>query len=86
MNLKILKLLVINIIIVNYFNYALGSELIIPKNKPSINKDDIKLNKINYLLPKNKPILQKKLLLKRVKKFLKLQKKKMELYFLCQSQ
>ena len=57
MNLKILKLLVINIIIVNYFNYALGSELIIPKNKPSINKDDIKLNKINYLLPKNKPIL-----------------------------
>ena len=34
MNLKIIKLIVINIIIVNYFNYALSSELIIPKNKP----------------------------------------------------
>ena len=32
MNLKLLKLIVINIIIVNYFNYALSSELIIPKN------------------------------------------------------
>tara|TARA_Y100000591_G_C21828327_1_gene698030 strand:+ start:51 stop:2267 length:2217 start_codon:yes stop_codon:yes gene_type:complete len=57
MNLKILKLIVINIIIVNYFNYALSSELIIPKSKPIIQKNDIELNKINYLLPKNKPDL-----------------------------
>mgnify|MGYP000161833867 CR=1 FL=1 len=55
MNLKLLKLIVINIIIVNYFNYALSSELIIPKNKPSIQKYDIQLNEINYLLPKKKP-------------------------------
>ena len=57
MNLKIIKLIVINIIIVNYFNYALSSELIIPKSKPIIQKNDIELNKINYLLPKNKPDL-----------------------------
>ena len=56
MNLKLLKLIVINIIIVNYFNYALSSELIIPKNKPSIQKYDIQLNEINYLLPKKKPL------------------------------
>ena len=55
MNLKLLKLIVINIIIVNYFNYALSSELIIPKNKPSIQKYDIQFNEINYLLPKKKP-------------------------------
>ena len=57
MNLKIIKLILINIIIVNYFNFALGSELILPKNKPSIQKYDIELNEINYLLPKKKPIL-----------------------------
>ena len=56
MNLKIIKLIVINIIIVNYFNVALGSELILPKNKPTIQKYDIELNEINYLLPKKKPI------------------------------
>ena len=55
MNLKIIKLIVINIIIVNYFNLALGSELIIPKIKPTIQKYDIELNEINYLLPKKKP-------------------------------
>ena len=57
MNLKIIKLIVINIIIVNYFNLVLGSELILPKNKPIIKKYDIELNEINYLLPKKKPIL-----------------------------
>ena len=59
MNLKIIKLIVINIIVVNYFNFAISSELILPKNKPSIQKYDIKLNEINYLLPKKKPILLK---------------------------
>ena len=55
MNLKILKLIVINIVLVNYFNFALASELILPKSKPLLQKSDIELNKINYLLPKNKP-------------------------------
>ena len=31
MNLKLIKLIVINIVIVNYFNYAFSAELIIPK-------------------------------------------------------
>ena len=57
MNLKIIKLIVINIIIVNHFNLVSGSELILPKNKPTIKKYDIELNEINYLLPKKKPIL-----------------------------
>ena len=57
MNLKLIKLIVINIVIVNYFNYAFSAELIIPKIKPSIQKYDIELNEINYLLPKKKPIL-----------------------------
>ena len=57
MNLRIIKLIVINFIIVNYFNFALSSELILPKNKPVIEKYDIELNEINYLLPKKKPIL-----------------------------
>ena len=43
MNLKIIKLILINIIIVNYFNFALSSELILPKNKPIIQKYDIEL-------------------------------------------
>ena len=59
MNLKIIKLIVINMVIVNYFNFALASELILPKNKPIIQKYDIELNEINYLLPKKKPILAK---------------------------
>ena len=59
MNLKIIKLIVINIIIVNYFNFALSSELILPKKKPSVQKYDIELNEINYLLPKKKPFLTK---------------------------
>ncbi len=59
MNLKIIKLILINIIIVNYFNFTYSSELILPKNKPSLQKYDIKLNEINYLLPKKKPILVK---------------------------
>ena len=59
MNLKIIKLIVINIVIVNYFNFAFCSELILPKNKPTIQKYDIELNEINYLLPKKKPILSK---------------------------
>ena len=57
MNLKIVKLILINLIVVNYFNYVLASELIIPKNKPKIEKYDIELNEINYLLPKKKPII-----------------------------
>ena len=57
MILRILKFLIINIIIVNYFNLALGSELILPKNKPIIKKYDIELNEVNYLLPLKKPIL-----------------------------
>ena len=59
MNTKIIKLLVINIIILNFFNFALGSDLILPKNKPNIQKYEIELNEINYLLPKEKPILTK---------------------------
>ena len=57
MILRILKFLIINIIIVNYFNLALGSELILPKNKPIIKKYDIELNEVNCLLPLKKPIL-----------------------------
>ena len=57
MNLRIIKLILINIIILNYFNLSLGSELIIPKNKPLVNKNEIELNKFNYLLPKKKPKL-----------------------------
>ena len=57
MNLKIIKLILINLIVVNYFNYVLASELILPKNKPQIEKYDIELNEINYLLPKKKPII-----------------------------
>ena len=59
MILRILKFLIINIIIVNYFNLALGSELILPKNKPIIKKYDIELNEVNYLLPLKKPFLAK---------------------------
>ena len=57
MNLKIIKLILINLIVVNYFNYVLASELILPKNKPQIEKYDIELNEVNYLLPKKKPII-----------------------------
>ena len=57
MNLKIVKLLLINIILVNYFNYVLATELILPKNKPKIEKYDIELNEINYLLLQKKPII-----------------------------
>ena len=59
MNLKIIKLIVINIIILNCLNLSFGSELILPKSKPLIQKNDIQLNEINYLLPKKKPILVK---------------------------
>ncbi len=59
MNLKIIKLILINIIIVNCYNLAQSSELIIPKNKPILEKYEIELNKINNLLPKKKPILAK---------------------------
>ena len=57
MNLKIIKLILINLIVVNYFNYVFASELILPKNKPQIEKYDIELNEINYLLPKKKPVI-----------------------------
>ena len=60
MNLKIIKLIVINIIILNCLNLSFGSELMLPKSKPLIQKNDIQLNKINYLLPKKKPILANK--------------------------
>ena len=60
MNLKIIKLILINIIILNYFNLSTATELIIPKNKPLVNKSDIELNEINYLLPKKKPVLVEK--------------------------
>ena len=60
MNLRIIKLILINIIILNYFNLSTATELIIPKNKPLVNKSDIELNEINYLLPKKKPVLVKK--------------------------
>ena len=49
--------MLINIIILNYFNLSQGSELIIPKNKPLLNKYEIELNEINFLLPKKKPVL-----------------------------
>tara|TARA_B100000029_G_scaffold451_1_gene604 strand:+ start:3576 stop:5798 length:2223 start_codon:yes stop_codon:yes gene_type:complete len=59
MSLRIIKLVLINIIILNYFNSSLGSELIIPKNKPLLNKSEIEFNEINFLLPKKKPVLVK---------------------------
>ena len=55
MSFRIIKLILINIIFLNYFNLSLGSELIIPKNKPLVNINEIELNKFNYLLPKKKP-------------------------------
>ena len=57
MNLKIIKLILVNIVVVNYINFALASELIIPQIKPSFEKKDIEYNEINYLLPKMKPVL-----------------------------
>ena len=63
MNPRIIKLIIINIIILNYFNLSLGIELIIPKNKPLLNKSEIELNDINFLLPKKKPILIKEQIL-----------------------
>ncbi len=57
MSFRIIKLILINIIILNYFNLSQGSELIIPKNKPLLNKSEIEFNEINFLLPKKKPIL-----------------------------
>ena len=54
---RIIKLILINIIFLNYFNLSQGSELIIPKNKPLLNKSEIEFNEINFLLPKKKPIL-----------------------------
>ncbi len=63
MNPRIIKLIIINIIILNYFNLSLGIELIIPKNKPLLNKSEIELNDINFLLPKKKPILVKEQIL-----------------------
>ena len=59
MSLRIIKLILINIIILNYFNLSLGSELIIPKNKPLLNKYEIELNEVNNLIPKKKPVLVK---------------------------
>ena len=57
MSFRIIKLILINIIFLNYFNLSLGSELIIPKNKPLVNKNEIEFNEFNYLLPKMKPNL-----------------------------
>ena len=57
MSFRIIKLIIISIIFLNYFNLSLGSELIIPKNKPVVNKNEIELNEFNYLLPKKKPVL-----------------------------
>jgi hypothetical protein len=59
MRLKLIKLLLINIIILNYFNLSFGSELIIPKNKPLLNKYEVELNEFNFLIPKKKPVLVK---------------------------
>ncbi len=55
MNLKLIKLIVINIIFVNLFNVAISSELILPKNKPLIQKYEAGFNEINYLFPRKKP-------------------------------
>ena len=71
MNLRIIKILLINIIILNYFNLSIGSDLIIPKNKPLINNDEIKLNEVNYLLPKKKPILGKNQIIPKKKEEIK---------------
>ena len=71
MILRIIKLILINIIILNYFNLSLGSELIIPKNKPLLNKSEIELNKINFLLPKKKPVLVKEQIVSKKKKEIK---------------
>ena len=71
MNFRIIKLILINIIILNCFNLSLGSELIIPKNKPLVNENEIELNKFNYLLPKKKPNLVKEQTLPKKKKEIK---------------
>jgi len=59
MSFRIIKLILINIIFLNYLNLSIASELIIPKNKPLININEIEFNKFNYLLPKEKPGLVK---------------------------
>ena len=75
MSFRIIKLILINIIFLNYFNLSLGSELIIPKNKPLINKNEIEFNKFNYLLPKKKPkLVQEQTLPKKKKKIKELVK------------
>ena len=63
MSFRIIKLILINIIFLNYLNLSIASELIIPKNKPLLNKSEIELNDINFLLPKKKPILVKEQIL-----------------------
>ncbi len=81
MSFRIIKLILINIIFLNYFNLSLGSELIIPKIKPLVNKNQIELNKFNYLLPKNKPSSSKDQNVSKKKKEIKKQvkiKKKIE--------
>ena len=79
MSFRIIKLILINIIFLNYFNLTLGSELIIPKNKPLLNKSEIELNEINFLLPKEKPILSKEQIIpkkkEKIKKLTKVNKK-----------
>ena len=79
MSFRIIKLILINIIILNYFNLSQGSELIIPKNKPLLNKSEIEFNEINFLLPKEKPILSKEQIIpkkkEKIKKLTKVNKK-----------
>ena len=69
MSLRIIKLILINIIILNYFNLSLGSELIIPKNKPLLNKYEIELNEVNNLIPKKKPVLVKEQIIPKKKDY-----------------
>ena len=76
MSFRIIKIILINIVFLNYFNLLIGAELIIPKNKPLINKYEIELNKINYLLPKKKPtFVNKEDATKEEKKVTKVEKK-----------
>jgi len=71
MSFRIIKLILINIIFLNYFNLSIGSELIIPKNKPLVNINEIEFNKFNYLLPKKKPNLVKEQTVPKKKKEIK---------------
>ena len=62
MKYKSIKLIVLNIVFLLIFQLSFADNLILPKKKPLISKQELNESKIkNILIPKNKPSKSKKI-------------------------